>query len=74
MPEYINITETEVLEEFNNKLSMPLIDFISKLKDKMNYKAYPILNNLSEDSFNEFIELIMYNVKIEKLYKNNLAL
>jgi hypothetical protein len=74
MPEYINITETEVVEEFNNKLSIPLIDFISKLKDKMNYKAYPILNNLSEDSFNEFIELIMYNVKIEKLYKNNLAL
>ena len=74
MPEYINITETEVVEEFNNKLSIPLSDFISKLKEKMYDNAYPILNNLSKDSFNEFIELIMYNVKIERLYKNNVAL
>lgn len=74
MTEYINITEKEVIDDFYNKLSIPLTDFLSKLKEKMNYNAYPILNNLSEDSFNEFIELIMYNVKIEKLYKNNVAL
>tara|TARA_B110000114_G_C14745152_1_gene258678 strand:+ start:317 stop:541 length:225 start_codon:yes stop_codon:yes gene_type:complete len=74
MPEYINITEDEVLEDFKNKLSIPLTDFISNLKDKMSYKGYPILNNLSENCFNEFIELILYNIKIEKLYKNNLAL
>lgn len=74
MSEYINITEKEVIDDFYNKFSIPLVDYISKLKEQMNYKAYPILNNLSEDSFNEFIELIMYNVKIEKLYKNNVAL
>lgn len=74
MTEYINITEKEVIDDFYNKFSIPLIDYISKLKEQMNYKAYPILNNLSEDYFNEFIELIMYNVKIEKLYKNNVAL
>jgi hypothetical protein len=74
MTEYINITEKEVIDDFYNKFSIPLVDYISKLKEQMNYKAYPILNNLSEDSFNEFIELILYNVKIEKLYKNNVAL
>lgn len=74
MTEYINITEKEVIDDFYNKFSIPLVDYISKLKEQMNYNAYPIFNNLSEDSFNEFIELILYNVKIEKLYKNNLAL
>ena len=74
MTEYININEKEVIDDFYNKFSIPLVDYISKLKEQMNYNAYPILNNLSEDSFNEFIELILYNVKIEKLYKNNLAL
>ena len=74
MSEYINISEKEVIDDFYNKFSIPLVEYISKLKEQMNYNAYPILNNLSEDSFNEFIELIMYNVKIEKLYKTNLAL
>jgi len=72
---YIEITEEEVIDDFYNKLSFPLIDFFSDLKEKMNKNGYPILNNVTKDTNNDFLELILYNIKLEQLYKKkNVAL
>ena len=69
---YIEITEKEVIGEFYNQLSIPLIDFLSDLKEKMNRNGYNILNNTNKETNSDFLELILYNINLEQLarYKN----
>ena len=64
---YIEITESEVVDEFYNHLSEPLIDLLSDLKEKMYKSGYPILNNPTKTAHHDFLELILYNIKLETL-------
>ncbi len=66
---YIEINEKEVMEEYYNQLSFPLTDFFSDLKEKMNCNGYNILNNTNKETNSDFLELILYNIKLEKLAK-----
>ena len=69
---YIEITEKEVIDEYYNQLSIPLTDFLSDLKEKMNRNGYNILNNTNKETNSGFLELILYNIQLEQLarYKN----
>lgn len=72
--EYEEITEEEVIDDFYNKFSIDLIDYLSDLKDKMNKNGYPILNNPSKTCNNDFLDFILFNINLEKMYKKNLCL
>lgn len=74
---YIEIKESEVIDEFYNSLSEPLIDLLSDLKEKMHKLGYPILNNTTKTTQHDFLELILYNIKLETLpiyKKKNISL
>lgn len=72
--EYEEITEKEVIDTFYNKYSIPLTDFLSDLKEKMYKNGYPILNNCNSKTNSDFLEFILYNIKLEKMYKKNVSL
>ena len=72
--EYEEITETEVIDDFYNKFSIDLIDYFSDLKDKMYKNGYPILNNPTKTCNNDFLEFILLNVNLEKMYKKYLLI
>ena len=65
--QYIEITEKEVIEEFYNQLSEPLSNLFSDIKEKMFKNGYPILNFPNKTANNDFLELILYNIKLEQL-------
>jgi len=64
---YIEITEKEVIEEFYNQLSEPLSNLFSDLKEKMFRKGHFILNFPNKTANSDFLELILYNIKLEQL-------
>jgi hypothetical protein len=72
--EYEEITEKEVIDTFYNKYSIPLTDFLSDLKEKMYKNGYSILNNCNSKTNSDFLEFILYNIKLEKMYKKNVSL
>tara|TARA_B110000495_G_C22995092_1_gene586533 strand:- start:828 stop:1073 length:246 start_codon:yes stop_codon:yes gene_type:complete len=72
--EYEKITEKEVIDIFYNKYSIPLTDFLSNLKEKMYKNGNPILNNCKSKTNSDFLEFILYNIKLEKMYKKNVSL
>jgi hypothetical protein len=65
--QYIEITEKEVIEEFYNQLSEPLSNLFSDIKEKMFRNGNHILNVPNKTSNNDFLELILYNIKLEQL-------
>ena len=65
--QYIEITEKEVIEEFYNQLSEPLSNLFSDIKEKMFRNGNHILNFPNKTSNNDFLELILYNIKLEQL-------
>ena len=74
---YIEIKESEVIDEFYNSLSEPLIDLLSDLKEKMHKLGYPILYNTTKTTQHDFLELILYTIKLETLpiyKKKNISL
>jgi hypothetical protein len=72
--EYEQITEKEVIDDFYNNFSIVLSDYLSDITDKMNKNAYPILNNSTKTCNNDFLEFILFNINLEKMYKKNLCL
>ena len=44
------------------------MDLLKEIKDKLDTNGIPILNNLQGDYTNEFVELILENADIKKIY------
>ena len=59
-----NITEQDVIDIFNHKYNSIFIDFLLELKNDYESRGLPLLNTLTKNCLNDFIELILYNIDL----------
>ena len=62
------ITAEEQIELFLSLYTLDLMDLLKEIKDKLDTHGIPILNNLQGDYTNDFVELILKNADLKKLY------
>ena len=62
------ITAEEQIDLFLSLYTLDLMDLLKEIKDKLDTNGIPILNNLQGDYTNEFVELILENADIKKIY------
>lgn len=64
------ITAEDQLDFFRNYYSYEVIELLNKLKEK--YQNFKLLNNISKDGANDFVELIGQNIDLKKMYLQHL--
>ena len=62
------ITAEEQIDLFVSLYTLDLMDLLIEIKDKLDTHGIPILNNIQGNYNNEFVELILKNVDLKKLY------
>jgi hypothetical protein len=62
------ITSQEQIDLFYNKYNIDLLDLFIEIKNKCQHYGLPILNNEKNNSQNEFIDLILENTDLKKLF------
>jgi len=63
------ITSEEQIESFRNYYSYDILILLNKLKEK--YGDYNLLNKCSKDTSNDFVDLLLNNVDLKKMYMNH---
>ena len=64
------ITANDQLEFFRNYYSYEVIQLLNYLEKK--YENFNLLNNLSKESTNDFVELLAENTDLKKMYLQHL--
>ena len=62
------ITLDDVVDTFHIKYSSELSDLISDIQYDLNKQGIPLLNRYSTSMSDDFIQFIMYNVNLNKIY------
>ena len=62
------ITAQEQIDLFYSKYTIDLLDLYREIKNKCQHHGAPILNNENNNSQNEFIDLILENTDLKKLF------
>ena len=65
------ITSEEQMESFRNYYSYDILILLNKLKEK--YGDYNLLNKCSKDTSNDFVDLLLNNVDLKKMYTNHIS-
>tara|TARA_B110001469_G_C9613157_1_gene305071 strand:- start:231 stop:440 length:210 start_codon:yes stop_codon:yes gene_type:complete len=65
------ITSEEQIESFRNYYSYDILILLNKLKEK--YGDYNLLNKCSKDTSNDFVDLLLNNVDLKKMYMNHIS-
>ena len=65
------ITSEEQIESFINYYSYDILILLNKLKEK--YGDYNLLNKCSKDTSNDFVDLLLTNVDLKKMYMNHIS-
>ena len=65
------ITSEEQIESFRNYYSYDILMLLNKLKEK--YGDYNLLNKCSKDTSNDFVDLLLNNVDLKKMYMNHIS-
>ena len=65
------ITSEEQIESFRNYYSYDILILLNKLKEK--YGDYNLLNKCSKDTSNDFVDLLLNNVDLKKMYINHIS-
>ena len=65
------ITKEEQIQLFYNKYSNELIDLLYEIKKHCEQNGLPILNDLSKNHQADFIDLILENVNLKKMFLNH---
>ena len=65
------ITSEEQIESFRNYYSYDILILLNKLKEK--YGDYNLLNKCSKDTSNDFVDLLLNNVDLKKIYMNHIS-
>ena len=65
------ITSEEQMESFRNYYSYDILILLNKLKEK--YGDYNLLNKCSKDTSNDFVDLLLTNVDLKKMYMNHIS-
>ena len=68
----MNPTENEVIDTFYHKYSNSLSTVLTHIIDDLKEKGIPILNNTNHETTHDFLELILYNINLQDIYKNNI--
>ena len=68
------ITKEEQIQLFYDKYSIDLLDLIQDINKICEDNNLPILNNKSQNFQQDFIDLILENINLKKLYINNYKL
>ena len=62
------ITAEEQIDLFLSLYTLDIMDLLKEIKDKLETNGTPILNNIQGDYNNDFVELILKNADLKKLY------
>lgn len=62
------ITLEEQIDLFNTIYQDDFINFINNIIEELNYTAKPIMNNITIPMHSDFIELIINNINLKKMY------
>lgn len=62
------ITAEEQIDLFNSIYQYEFIDFLNTIIDELKLTAIPILNYPENTMHNDFIELILGNINLKKMY------
>jgi len=65
------ITSEEQIESFRNYYSYDILILLNNLKEK--YGHYNLLNKCSKDTSNDFVDLLLTNVDLKKMYINHIT-
>ena len=63
------ITSEDQIEFFRNYYSYDILILLNRLKEK--YGNYNLLNKYSKDTSNDFVDLLLNNVDLKKMYMNH---
>lgn len=63
------ITSQDQIEFFRNYYSYDILILLNRLKEK--YGNYNLLNKYSKDTSNDFVDLLLNNVDLKKMYMNH---
>ena len=63
------ITSQDQIEFFRNYYSYDILILLNRLKEK--YGNYNLLNKYSKDTSNDFVDLLLNNVDLKKMYINH---
>ena len=63
------ITCEDQIEFFRNYYSYDILLLLNRLKEK--YGNYNLLNKYSKDTSNDFVDLLLNNVDLKKMYMNH---
>ena len=69
----MNPTENDVIDTFYHKYSNSLSTVLMHIIDDLKEKGIPILNNTNLETTHDFLELILYNINLQDIYKNNIV-
>ena len=69
----MNPTENDVIDTFYHKYSNSLSTVLMHIIDDLKEKGIPILNNTNPETTHDFLELILYNINLQDIYKNNIV-